>query len=185
MSDQIQPPQFPAISHHRADFDAAPPHSVGGYALEDLHHHFSDDLVPDNFPDTAVDPPYLADQTLWHEYPQAETGVAAEDCAVQGNISAGHATNLAYDWEFCSDVDDLIGRPAISLHPCDLNNFAKLCTALKIFLANELTPSAVSKGDQLLREYCLELLEVRHAFPPQPSFTLSCSLRDFSYMGRA
>ena len=58
-----------------------------------------------------------------------------------------------------SDHDDHVAN-ALSLHPRDISNFAKLCSALKIFLSDVLTEADVREGDQLIRQYCIELLEV-------------------------
>ena len=54
--------------------------------------------------------------------------------------------------------------PSSLLHPRDLGNFFKLCSALIKFLSHELTEDDLSEGDNLIREYCIELLEVGHAF---------------------
>jgi hypothetical protein len=47
------------------------------------------------------------------------------------------------------------------LHPSDPGNFLKLCTALKILLSRKITNALLDQADNLIREYCLELVEVR------------------------
>lgn len=62
-------------------------------------------------------------------------------------------------WPSDEDDDDL---PATSgLHPRDLANFHKLCSALLLFPSTDLTPAIIEKADSLLRAYCTELIEVR------------------------
>ena len=56
------------------------------------------------------------------------------------------------------------------LHPRDLDSFLKLSSALTLFLSDELTAEDVEKADQLLREYCIELLEVSIAHVPPIRF---------------
>jgi hypothetical protein len=46
------------------------------------------------------------------------------------------------------------------LHPRDPGNFLKLCAALKIFASRKITESQIEEADGLIREYCLELVEV-------------------------
>ena len=46
------------------------------------------------------------------------------------------------------------------LHPRDPGNFLKLGTALKIFASCKITESQIEEADSLIREYCLELIEV-------------------------
>ncbi|KAI0672452.1 hypothetical protein C8Q78DRAFT_1077971 [Trametes maxima] len=52
------------------------------------------------------------------------------------------------------------GPTTSGVHPRDLANFHKLCLALKHLLSQDLTPDDTVKGDALLREYCLELIEL-------------------------
>jgi hypothetical protein len=47
------------------------------------------------------------------------------------------------------------------LHPNDPGNFLKLCTALKILLSRKITNAQLDQADNLIRAYCLELVEVR------------------------
>ncbi|RPD77473.1 hypothetical protein L226DRAFT_521134 [Lentinus tigrinus ALCF2SS1-7] len=66
----------------------------------------------------------------------------------------------AYQSEQSDDSDaDEGGWSGTSIHPRDLPNFLKLSRALRLLLAPELTTSDVTDADQLLREYCTELLE--------------------------
>lgn len=63
-----------------------------------------------------------------------------------------------------SDNDDEeqgTARPC-NLHPDDPAHFMKLASVLKTFLAQEITKGEVEEGDQVLREYCIELVHVRH-----------------------
>ena len=46
------------------------------------------------------------------------------------------------------------------LHPRDLENFLKLCSALSNFLEAELDEERLTQADRLLRDYCTELLQV-------------------------
>lgn len=60
-------------------------------------------------------------------------------------------------------VDEEDSSPQASqLHPRDLDNFLKLCAALKHFLADRISEVQLTKADTLIREYCTELIEVRH-----------------------
>ncbi len=70
-----------------------------------------------------------------------------------------------------ADVEDIYSDGEIedgsstmheNLHPRDVENFLKLSEALTIFLADELCEADIAKADQLLRDYCTELLEVRY-----------------------
>ena len=63
-------------------------------------------------------------------------------------------------WPSDSEAEET-AAPNDGIHPRDLENFAKLCAALKILLADELTENDVSKADAPLRDYCTELIEVR------------------------
>ncbi|PIL33759.1 hypothetical protein GSI_04384 [Ganoderma sinense ZZ0214-1] len=58
------------------------------------------------------------------------------------------------------DDDNASTMSTNGLHPRDLDVFLKLCSALTQFLANELTTQNVEDADRLLREYCIELLEI-------------------------
>lgn len=48
-----------------------------------------------------------------------------------------------------------------SLNPRDPANFLKLASALNIFLAGTLTDKEIDRADMLIREYNVELIEVR------------------------
>ncbi|KII85388.1 hypothetical protein PLICRDRAFT_31629 [Plicaturopsis crispa FD-325 SS-3] len=50
------------------------------------------------------------------------------------------------------------------LHQDDPGNFLKLCTALKILVSREITDREIDEADTLLREYCQELVKVKHEF---------------------
>lgn len=47
-----------------------------------------------------------------------------------------------------------------NMHPRDPGHFFKLSAALKILMSLKLTDDDISTADRLLREYCLELVEV-------------------------
>lgn len=51
-----------------------------------------------------------------------------------------------------------------NLHPNDPANFFKLSKALQILLARELSTADVEEADVLLREYCIELSQVRLSY---------------------
>lgn len=55
-----------------------------------------------------------------------------------------------------SDEEEALSR----LHPDDPDNFVKLSTALRLLLARELEEDDIETADELLREYCTELIEV-------------------------
>ncbi|KAI0634504.1 hypothetical protein C8Q77DRAFT_1073071 [Trametes polyzona] len=56
------------------------------------------------------------------------------------------------------DEDD--SMQASALHPRDLTNFMKLCSAVKLFLADSINDVQLKEADKLIREYCLELVEL-------------------------
>lgn len=60
------------------------------------------------------------------------------------------------------DVDDDAEGDELpaTLHPDDPANFMKLCDAIRILLAPSLTDMDINKGDDLLRDYCTELITV-------------------------
>ncbi|KAH9912376.1 hypothetical protein B0H21DRAFT_828763 [Amylocystis lapponica] len=47
-----------------------------------------------------------------------------------------------------------------NLHPRDPANFLKLSRALRLLLAERITPSQITEAETLLREYCAELIEL-------------------------
>jgi hypothetical protein len=47
-----------------------------------------------------------------------------------------------------------------NLHPDDPKNFLKLSSAIKILVARTITEADLTQSDQLMREYCWELVEV-------------------------
>jgi hypothetical protein len=47
-----------------------------------------------------------------------------------------------------------------NLHPDDPKNFLKLSSAIKILVARTITEADLTKSDELIREYCWELVEV-------------------------
>jgi hypothetical protein len=57
-------------------------------------------------------------------------------------------------------------NPKFSLHPDDPQNFLKLSNALIIYTKKTLITEDISTADNLLREYCTELITVRlHSLP--------------------
>ena len=46
------------------------------------------------------------------------------------------------------------------LHPDDPNNFLKLCSAICILLHCQFTDSDIDYADQLIQQYCTELIHV-------------------------
>ena len=67
------------------------------------------------------------------------------------------------DWEDDNedDEDELDpGMRTCQLHPRDLNNFLKLCRALRLFISDAMSEEQITSADALIREYCTELLEV-------------------------
>lgn len=65
-----------------------------------------------------------------------------------------------------SDDDAEAGPTTSGLHPRDLDNFLKLAMALTRFLSDDLTAADVKAAEDLLQEYCLDLLEVSIGFGP-------------------
>lgn len=47
-----------------------------------------------------------------------------------------------------------------NLHPHDPGNFLKLCRAIRILVGRRITEGELQEADQLLREYCYELVKV-------------------------
>lgn len=62
-------------------------------------------------------------------------------------------------WIDEDEDDDSVRAP--QLHQRDLDNFFKLCSALKLYLAERIDEAQLSRADSLMREYCIELVEVR------------------------
>ncbi|EIW62028.1 uncharacterized protein TRAVEDRAFT_35446 [Trametes versicolor FP-101664 SS1] len=62
-------------------------------------------------------------------------------------------------WVDEEDNEDDSSR-APQLHPRDLENFFKLCSALKLFLAESIDEAQLLRADALIREYCAELVEL-------------------------
>ncbi|OSD01435.1 hypothetical protein PYCCODRAFT_1425928 [Trametes coccinea BRFM310] len=62
------------------------------------------------------------------------------------------------DDTWIDDEDD--GSARSRLHERDLQTFLKLCTALRLFLSDSITEAQLQQADKLLREYCVELVEV-------------------------
>jgi hypothetical protein len=65
---------------------------------------------------------------------------------------------LQQDGEDINDEDDE-DTPS-GLHPDDPANFLKLCRALRLLMSRKITDQQINEADQLLRSYCLELIEV-------------------------
>jgi hypothetical protein len=63
-------------------------------------------------------------------------------------------------------VDHDVNSDKFTLHPDDPKNFLKLCSALCILTQRRLLDSDINQAEQLLREYCSELIPV--------SFTSLC-----------
>lgn len=63
------------------------------------------------------------------------------------------------------DDDDDEPEPVYpNLHPRDPGNFFKLSAALKLLLGRKITDMDIDTADALLREYCVELMEVCFCF---------------------
>ncbi|KAF7965432.1 hypothetical protein HWV62_43531, partial [Athelia sp. TMB] len=61
-----------------------------------------------------------------------------------------------------TDDEDSDDKGAASrLHPDDPDNFVKLSTALCLLLSCEITEDVIDMADELIREYCTELIDVR------------------------
>lgn len=60
-----------------------------------------------------------------------------------------------------TDDEDSDEEASSRLHPDDPDNFVKLSTALRLLLSRELEEDDIETADELLREYCTELIEVR------------------------
>lgn len=64
------------------------------------------------------------------------------------------------------DADEADADPAVhNMHPRDPGHFFKLSAALKILMSLKLTDMDIETADRLLREYCLELVEVSTPSP--------------------
>lgn len=81
-------------------------------------------------------------------------------------IAAGSTTKKAKPRkrkkQHLTDDEDSDEDVPSRLHPDDPDNFVKSCTALRILLARELDDADVEVADELIREYCTELIEVCH-----------------------
>ncbi|KAI0736043.1 hypothetical protein C8Q76DRAFT_297214 [Earliella scabrosa] len=89
------------------------------------------------------------------------------------------AQEVHEDEAWPSDEDEPMLSGSSSLHPRDVANFAKLCSALRIFLSEELSEADVSAGDRLLREYCIELLELYGPSVIRPNHHYATHTGDF------
>ncbi|KAI0072971.1 hypothetical protein K474DRAFT_1686422 [Panus rudis PR-1116 ss-1] len=56
------------------------------------------------------------------------------------------------------DDDDNDRGP--NLHPSDVVNFLKLCHSLQLLLSGAITEAEISKAEQLVQSYCVELIEL-------------------------
>ncbi|KAI0349431.1 hypothetical protein OH77DRAFT_1580440 [Trametes cingulata] len=64
------------------------------------------------------------------------------------------------DW-VNADADDEDDTPlSCQLHPRDLSNFLKLCKALQLLLNDHINETQLVQADALIREYCIELIEL-------------------------
>ena len=59
-----------------------------------------------------------------------------------------------------AEEEDDSDKPS-QLVPGDIDNFLKLCEALQLLLASEITTEEIDQADGLIREYGLGLIEVR------------------------
>ncbi|KAI0628591.1 hypothetical protein C8Q77DRAFT_1162009 [Trametes polyzona] len=62
-------------------------------------------------------------------------------------------------WIDDPDDNDDSSSPT-NLHSADLSNFLKLCAALRLFLSDKISNTQLSEADKLIREYCIELVEL-------------------------
>lgn len=85
---------------------------------------------------------------------------ATQDLTLDGDDAGAQEEHDKDAWIDEDNEEDDSAR-ALQLHPCDLDNFFKLCSALKIFLAETINEAQLSCADTLIREYCTELIEVR------------------------
>ncbi|RDX43089.1 hypothetical protein OH76DRAFT_1361580 [Lentinus brumalis] len=86
--------------------------------------------------------------------PNASTSNASDD---EGAIEID-SDEAWTDDESEGEAEDV--RHPSRLHPRDLENFLKLSSALTILLAHELDEQQLAQADRLLREYCIELIEL-------------------------
>ncbi|KAI0363300.1 hypothetical protein BV20DRAFT_1058164 [Pilatotrama ljubarskyi] len=63
------------------------------------------------------------------------------------------------DDEWLDDEEDEQAQTP-RLHPHDLDNFLKLCTAIRLFLLDVISEAQLQEADKLIREYCVELIEL-------------------------
>lgn len=89
-----------------------------------------------------------------HEHPQE-----AQPANPTSNPSATKTTRKRPRQQVTDD-EDSDEEAASRLHPDDPDNFVKLSTALRLLLSRELEEDDIETADELLREYCTELIEV-------------------------
>ncbi|KAI0364657.1 hypothetical protein BV20DRAFT_1057013 [Pilatotrama ljubarskyi] len=61
-------------------------------------------------------------------------------------------------WMDVDDEDD--GSQRCRLHQRDLDTFLKLCMAIRLFLSEVITEEQLTEADKLIREYCMDLVEL-------------------------
>ncbi|KAI0323378.1 hypothetical protein GY45DRAFT_1376364 [Cubamyces sp. BRFM 1775] len=81
------------------------------------------------------------------------------------------------EW-FEEDEEDDSSVPS-QLHPRDLANFFKLCKALRLFLSDSLSEAQLTAADELIRQYCLELVELYGEDVIRPNHHYATHTADF------
>jgi hypothetical protein len=83
-------------------------------------------------------------------------------CPPPRESTSSTAQFLPQDPEYMDDIDPQADDLKFSLHPEDPANFLKLSAALRILIQHQLSDEDLDEADQLIRDYCTELLNVSH-----------------------
>lgn len=89
---------------------------------------------------------------------QHEREIRQHETTASTTTTSKRTRRVQGDEDPASDDDDE-DLPSC-LHPDDPSNFLKLGHALRLLLGHEVTDDQIDEADQLLREYCQELVEV-------------------------
>ncbi|KAI0764182.1 hypothetical protein BD413DRAFT_494895 [Trametes elegans] len=82
---------------------------------------------------------------------------AAQDLVLDHDDAGAMPDDNDNDWE--DEEEEETSRPS-ELHPRDLENFLKLCAALRLYLSDCINEEQLLTADKLIRAYCIELIEL-------------------------
>ncbi|KAG1907550.1 uncharacterized protein F5891DRAFT_974250 [Suillus fuscotomentosus] len=81
-------------------------------------------------------------------------------CPPPRESTSSTAQFLLQDPEYMDDIDPQADDLKFSLHPEDPANFLKLSAVLRILIKHQLSDEDLDEADQLIRDYCTELLNL-------------------------